>query len=348
MRSLKLGDMTVSDDTAPFVIAEVGHNHQGSLDNALQLIRAAASSGASAVKLQKRNNKSLFTPKAYDEVYNSENAFGPTYGLHREFLELGMDQYQQCVDEAKKLGIIFFATAFDFESADFLNDLGVPIFKIASGDLRTLPLLKYVAKFNKPIIISTGGANLENIDAAVKTIRNFHNQVAILQCTASYPASYDQLNLRVISRLREIYPENVIGYSGHENGIAMPVIAYTFGARIIEKHFTLNRTLKGTDHAFSLEPQGMQKMVRDLGRAAVALGNGAKEIYETELAPLRKMGKMIVAAKNLTTGHLLTEFDLQFRSPADGLSPDVIGKIVGKVLTCNVKQYDPIRFENLK
>ena len=167
MRSLNLDGTLVSDDTPPFVIAEVGHNHQGNLDKALQLIRAAAASGATAVKLQKRDNKKLFTAEAYNEPYNSENAFGSTYGLHRDFLEFGFEEYKQCINESKKLGISFFATAFDFESADFLNELDVPIFKIASGDLRTLPLLKYIAKFNKPLIISTGGASFEHIDTAI-------------------------------------------------------------------------------------------------------------------------------------------------------------------------------------
>ena len=348
MRSLNLDGKVISDESPPFIIAEVGHNHQGNLESALELIRAAAASGASAVKLQKRNNKTLFTPKLYDSPYNSENAFGLTYGLHREFLEFGIEKYKQCMTEAKKLNISFFATAFDFESADFLNELGMPIFKIASGDLRTLPLLKYVAKFNKPIIISTGGANFENIEAAVKTIRIFHNQIAILQCTASYPASYEQLNLKVIERLREFYPENVIGYSGHENGIAMPVVAYAMGARIIEKHFTLNRTMKGTDHAFSLEPQGMHKMVRDLNRASMALGDGHKRTYETELAPLRKMGKMIVASRQLKVGHIITNSDVEFRSPAEGVSPDMVEKIIGRVVTFETNRNEPILFENLK
>jgi sialic acid synthase len=348
LRILDLDGTVVSDETSPFIIAEVGHNHQGSLESAIKLIRAAAASGVSAVKLQKRSNKTLFTPKLFDSAYNSENAFGPTYGLHREFLEFGLDEYQQCMTEAKKLNISFFATAFDFESADFLHELGMPIFKIASGDLRTLPLLKYVAKFNKPIIISTGGATFENIDAAVQTIRVFHNQIAILQCTASYPASYEQLNLKVIQRLREIYPENVIGYSGHENGIAMPVVAYTLGARIIEKHFTLNRTMKGTDHAFSLEPQGMQKMVRDLNRASSALGDGFKKTYETELAPLKKMGKMIVASRNLKEGHVIAYSDVEFRSPGEGISPEIVEKIIGKVVAIETDRYEPILFENLK
>ena len=300
------------------------------------------------MKFQKRNNKNLFVPKFFNQKYNSENAFGSTYGSHREFLEFDREEYLECIIEAKKLGIIFFATAFDFESADFLNDLGVPAFKIASGDLRNLPLLKYVAKFNKAMIVSTGGANFINIENAVNTIRKYHNEFAILQCTSSYPADFNQLDLRVIEKLREIYPENVIGYSGHENGIAMPLVAFALGARIIEKHFTLNRTLKGTDHAFSLEPQGMQKMVRDLQRASEALGDKFKKIYENEIEPLKKMGKSIVAAKNLEIGHKITAVDLEYRSPATGLSPDNESQIVGRLLAKSIKQYELISFEDLQ
>jgi N-acetylneuraminate synthase/sialic acid synthase len=348
MRQIVIDGQLINDDSQPFVIAEIGHNHQGNIENALKLIRAAANAGASAAKFQKRNNKTLFTPELYNQLYNSENAFGKTYGEHREALEFGFDEYKTCILEAKRLGISFFATAFDFESADFLNQLGMPAFKIASGDLQNIPLLKYVAKMNVPMIISTGGSTFEMISEAVNAVRTVHNRVAILQCTASYPANYDQLNLKVITSLREAYPENVVGYSGHENGIAMPIVAYTLGARIIEKHFTLNRTLKGTDHAFSLEPQGMQKMVRDLGRAALSLGDGVKKIYETELAPIKKMGKMIVAAKNLPSGHKITESDIEFRSPANGIPPGATQQILGKILNSSVNMYDPITFENLK
>jgi sialic acid synthase len=347
MRSIQLANKTVSDDTEAYIIAEVGHNHQGSLENAIELIRAAAKSGASAVKFQKRNNKKLFTPSAYNEIYNSENAFGKTYGEHRDFLELGETDYIKCIEEAKNLGITFFSTAFDFDSADFLNELNFSIFKIASGDLQSLPLLKHIAKFNKPMIISTGGSNFEMIDLAVNEIRKFHNQIVILQCTASYPANYNELNLQVINKLREKYPENVIGYSGHENGIAMPVVAYALGARVIEKHFTLNRALKGTDHAFSLEQQGMQKLVRDLKRAKDAMGNGEKTILESEKAPLRKMGKMIVAAKNLEIGHTIQESDLEYRSPALGLSPSLNVLLIGKKLKKRIQAFEKIQIEDL-
>jgi sialic acid synthase len=347
MRSIELANQTVSDDSDAYLIAEVGHNHQGNLENAIELIRAAARSGASAVKFQKRNNKKLFTPSAYDEIYNSENAFGKTYGEHRDFLEFGEPEYRKCIEEAKNLGITFFSTAFDFDSADFLNDLNFPIFKIASGDLQSIPLLKYVAKFNKPMIISTGGSTFEMIDLAVSEIRKFHNQIVILQCTASYPANYSELNLQVIKKLREKYPENVIGYSGHENGIAMPVVAYALGARVIEKHFTLNRALKGTDHAFSLEPQGMHKLVRDLKRAKEAMGDGEKKILDSEKAPLRKMGKMIVAAKDLLSGHTIQEEDLDYRSPSLGLAPSMNALLIGKKLKRNIRAFETIQLEDL-
>ena len=347
MREIVLGNQTVNDDSPPFVIAEIGHNHQGNLENALSLIRAAAESGASAAKFQKRSNKKLFTPALFNEVYNSENSFGATYGMHREALEFNENQYKACIDEAAKHGLNFFATAFDFESADFLNALNMPIFKMASGDLQNLPLLKYVASFNKPMIISTGGANFEMIENAVNTIRSKHNELAVLQCTASYPAKFEKLNLNVIPRLREKFPENVIGFSGHDNGIAMSLVAYTLGARVIEKHFTLNRALKGTDHAFSLEPQGMKKLIRDLQRANLALGDGNKVIYEEEKAPLRKMGKMIVAARDLPEGHLLTVDDVEFRSPCEGLPPSFLKDVVGKTLKVMVPEYFPITMENL-
>jgi sialic acid synthase len=347
MPSIQLDTVLVSDETPPFIIAEVGHNHQGNLEIALDHIRAASEAGATSVKFQKRNNKELFTPSMYNEPYNSENSFGRTYGLHRDALEFNAEQYAICIEEARLQNITFFATAFDFSSADFLNSLNVPIYKVASGDLQNLPLLTYIAKIGKPMIISTGGSNFEMIDAAVKTIRKIHNNFAILQCTASYPARYEQLNLRVIEKLRIRYPENVIGYSGHDNGIAMSVAAYTLGARIIEKHFTLNRTLKGTDHAFSLEPLGMKKMVRDLNRLHFALGDGEKVIYENEKAPLRKMGKMIVAAQDLRAGSTLTAGDLDFRSPAEGLSPGLSDQVIGRTLKEDLPKYAAITLDKL-
>ena len=348
LRQFQVDGKVYNDESEPFVIAEIGHNHQGDLGQALKLINAAAAAGASAVKLQKRFNKTLFTPSAFNQPYNSENAFGDTYGQHREYLEFGEVEYRACIDEAKKLGIILFATAFDFKSADFLECLNMPLYKIASGDLQNTPLLKHVAKFNKPMIISTGGATLEMIDAAVNAIRSIHNNFSILQCTASYPAKFEQLDLKVINSLRDRYSENVIGYSGHDNSISMALVAYVLGARVIEKHFTLNRTLKGTDHAFSLEPTGLRKMVRDLSRAQVALGDGTKKIYDSEVIPIRKMGKMIISSRALIAGHRLSLDDVEFRSPCDGLPPSFLESILGKRLLVSLDQFEPIKLEQFE
>jgi len=348
MREMTIASTKINDSSKAYVIAEIGHNHQGKIDSALDLIRMAADAGASAVKFQKRSNAKLFIPELFNQPYNSENSFGDTYGNHRQALEFGAEEYRLCQAESMRIGIDFFATAFDFESADFLSELHVPAFKVASGDLPNIPLLQYIARFNKPMIISTGGSTFSMIARAMEAINRFHNEVAILQCTASYPAEYNQLNLRVIEKLRDLYPNNVIGFSGHDNGIAMSTVAFSLGARIIEKHFTLNRALKGTDHAFSLEPQGLKKLVRDLNRASLALGDGNKEIYETEKLPLKKMGKMIVVARNLKAGHKLTFNDLEFRSPANGISPYFFEEVVGKILIKDFVALEPLDWAWLK
>ena len=171
------------------------------------------------------------------------------------------------------------------------------------------------------MVISTGGAVIEDVQRAYDTIMPINPQLAILQCTAGYPAAFEELDLRVIDTYRDRFPGAVIGFSSHDNGIAMPVAAYMLGARIVEKHFTLNRAMKGTDHAFSLEPVGLRKMVRDLDRTHKALGNGVKKIYESEKAPIIKMGKSLVVARDLPAGHVIGANDIVMKSPGGGIPP---------------------------
>lgn len=348
MRDLLIDGKSYDDSSLPFVIAELGHNHQGNLETCLQMIRAAAFSGASAVKLQKRSNRDLFTKEAFDAPYNSENAYGPTYGLHREALEFGEAEFKECILEAKRNNITFFSTAFDFQSVDFLMNLGVPAIKIASGDLKSTPLLKYVATLGVPLVVSTGGADISDVDRAVELLLNAGAQFSVLQCTAGYPPKYEELNLRVISTYRERYPNTVIGYSGHDSGIAMSLVAYVLGARVIEKHFTLNRAMKGTDHAFSLEPGGMRKLVRDLERAQISLGDGVKRTYESEATPIRKMGKMIVAAKDVSPGTIAESSMFEFRSPADGMQPYRVEELIGMKFIKHVSAGDTIKEEDFE
>jgi N-acetylneuraminate synthase/sialic acid synthase len=329
------------------VIAEIGHNHQGSLERARELFREAKLAGANAVKLQKRDNRGLYTRAAYNKPYDNENSFGSTYGEHREFLEFGSKEYRELQAFARELGLDFFSTAFDLASADFLRELDMPAYKIASGDLKSTPLLKHVASFGKPVVISTGGAVIEDVERAYAAIMPINPQLAILQCTAGYPAAFEELDLRVVDTYRQRFPGAVVGFSSHDNGISMPVAAYMIGARIVEKHFTLNRAMKGTDHAFSLEPVGLRKMVRDLDRTYKALGNGVKKIYESEKAPIVKMGKSLVVARDLPSGHVITAGDIVMKSPGGGIPPYELSKVIGRMTLRPLVQDDFLTFEVL-
>ena len=348
-RSIKIGDFVINvDGLHCFVIAEIGHNHQGSLEKAKELFRRAKECGVDAVKLQKRDNRSLYTRDMYNMPYNHESSFGPTYGAHREALEFGHDEYVELKRYAGEIGLAMFATAFDFASADFLAKLEMPAYKIASGDLKNTPLLKYVAKIGKPIFVSTGGGTLEDVQRAYDAIMPVNPQLSLLQCTASYPVEEEEMNLRVITTYRERFPDAVIGLSDHQNGIAMAVVAYALGARVIEKHFTLNRAWKGTDHAFSLEPVGMRKMVRDLRRAEAALGDGIKRVYPSEEKPLFKMAKKLVAARNLPVGHILTREDIAIKSPNNGIAPCEIERVVGRVTIRPLQEDENISWDDLR
>jgi N-acetylneuraminate synthase/sialic acid synthase len=346
-REIAIAQVTINDESNCYIVAEIGHNHQGDLAKAKQLFYAAKECGADAVKLQKRDNKALYTKAMYNKPYDHENSFGLTYGEHREFLEFGRDEYRELKKYAAEIGITFFATAFDFPSVDFLADLDMPALKIASGDLKNIPLLKYAASFKKPMIVSTGGGTLDDVRRAYDAIMPINQQLCFLQCTATYPTQPEEMNLRVITTLRETFPEIVVGLSDHYNGIAMAVAAYVLGARVIEKHFTLNHTWKGTDHALSLEPIGLRKMVRDLRRARLALGDGVKRVYPSELSALTKMGKKVVAARNLPVGHVLRPEDIAIKSPGDGLPPYELDRVIGRTLTRPLHEDEDISFESL-
>ena len=344
---MKIGSREIGDHTPCYVIAEIGHNHQGSLAKARELFAAAKDAGAHAVKLQKRDNRGLYTRAAYEKPYDNENSFGATYGEHREFLEFGQHEYAELQAYAAELKVDFFSTAFDLTSAEFLDRLDVPAYKIASGDLKSTPLLKHVARYGKPMIISTGGATIEDVQRAYDAIMPLNPQLAILQCTAGYPAAFDELDLRVIDTFRQRFPGAVVGFSSHDNGIAMPVAAYMLGARIVEKHFTLNRAMKGTDHAFSLEPVGMKKLVRDLERTHQAMGNGVKKIYESERAPIIKMGKSLVVARDLPSGHIIRPQDIVMKSPGGGIPPYELDNVLGRVTLKPLYTDDFLSFEVL-
>lgn len=333
MPELVVDGKRIHDDAQAYVVAEIGHNHQGDVEKAMALIHAAKECGVDAVKLQKRDNHSLYTRALYDSPYDNEHSFGATYGEHREALELSVSEWLEVREFSRDEGVTLFGTVFDEASADFLAELGVPAFKIASADLVNTPLLRHVAALGRPIFLSTGGGTIEDVERAVDTILPLNSQLCVMQCTAAYPCEVEELHLRVIETYRERFPDLVVGLSDHQSGIAMALLGYMLGARVIEKHFTLNHAWKGSDHAFSLMPEGMRRLVRDLHRIPAALGDGVKRPLPSEERPLEKMGKKLVAARDLPAGHLLEAGDLEAKSPADGgLPPYELDRLLGRRL----------------
>ena len=349
MKSINLDGIIVGQESDCYVIAEVGHNHKGDIEVCKQIFKSAKECGASAVKLQKRDNKSLYTQKMYDSSYNSANSYGKTYGLHREALEFNIDQYKELQDFAKDIGISFFATPFDIESVDFLEKLNLPYYKVSSSDLKNIKLVKYIAQLQKPMIISTGGCNLDDVTKTYNEIKTINSELILLQCVSSYPADYEDLNLSVISTFRKNFPDTIVGFSSHDSGVTSCLSAYHLGARVFEKHFTLNRAWKGTDHSFSLEPRGLSRIVRDLKRARISLGSPIKFRSDKENAPMRKMEKIIVAKENIKHGSIITEKNICLKIPdtelllENSIDPDKYYDILGKKINTEIKKDEPIR-----
>jgi sialic acid synthase len=293
MREFHIAGHRISDDAPPLVVAEIGNNHGGSLDKALQMIQAAAESGADAVKFQKRDMRywESADPAAWAREYNSEHSFGRTYGDHRAYLEFDKAEYQTCKTFAEDRGLVFFATAFDIPSLEFLQRLDVPAIKLASASITNYRLLEAVALSGIPAIMSTGGATLPVVEQAVEMF-NGHKRPLVCHCVSLYPCDAKDMNLRAITTLRDRFPDHVIGLSDHQSGIALAPVGYALGARLIEKHFCLRRTDKGSDNVFSLEPVGLKKLCRDLKRAHEAMGTGEKVLLDAEIAALVKQGRV--------------------------------------------------------
>src|SRR3990167_2255561 len=329
--------------TNPFIIAELCCNHGGDLSVALKLIEQAKRCGVSAVKLQKRDNKSLFTDEFYNKPYENPNSFGATYGHHREALEFNEEQYSILKQYAEALGLVFFATPFDFASVEFLERVGVQLYKIASSDCDNIPLIKRVLQTGKPAIVSTGAASWEDIDRVYSLLQQFPGKHALLHCVAQYPVKPENVNLMAISAMKARYPDAHIGFSDHYNGICMSEAALMAGATIFEKHFTLDHTMKGTDHALSLEPQGMQSLVQNLHRIKVAHGDGNKVVRDFEVPAKEKLGKSVYAKKFIAKGAVVSADDFCIKSPAGGLSPAKLEELEGATVKFDICPASPIK-----
>lgn len=335
-------------DHSPLVIAEVGQNHQGELDIAREYIRIFAFEGADVIKFQTRSNKYLFSSSAYEATYTSENAFAETYGAHREKLELRPEWLPILKTDCDKHGVKFMSTPFDEPSLHLLQDVGVDLLKVASFDLGNLPFLNRIARVGKPVVMSVGGGKLDQIRASVEVLLNHHDQIAILHCVSEYPCEYNRLGLDNIQALMNEFPKCIIGSSDHFNGTLSGPIAYMKGARVFEKHVTLNRAWKGTDHSFALEPEGFRKFVRDIKRVRhmmppkPAIDVGAEQVF-------KKLGKSVIAFTDLKAGEELTLDVLSGRIFNKQYLPvRESNKIVGAKLKRDIAQGEPIELSDVE
>lgn len=287
MSEFLIGDRWVGDGHPTFIVAEIGNNHNGDFELAKILIEKAHECGVDAVKFQVKNIEKAFPKELLDSPYQSHDSFGRTYREHKQYLELSHEQYAALNEYSKKVGIIFFATPFDEDSFHFLREIDVPCYKIASFHLTKDELLKTVCTAKKPIILSTGMSTAEEVDHAVHLLTDEGATFALLQCTSCYPTDDEDVHLSVIAEYKRKY-DVVVGYSGHERGISIATSSIFYGGKIIEKHFTLDRTLKGPDHAASLELKGLAGVVERVRLLEKAIGSPHKTVLDCELENRRK------------------------------------------------------------
>ncbi|MGB9674330.1 MAG: N-acetylneuraminate synthase family protein [Anaerolineales bacterium] len=339
MAVIKIGDRLIGDGYPTYVIAEIGVNHNGILALALKLIDIAADAGADAVKFQKRNLEKLYAKKYLENANAGEKTLRYLLPILQQ-VELSERDYWEIVEHCHKRNITFLCSAFDVESADFLDTLGVPAYKVASADLTNLPLLDHLVSKGKPLILSTGMSRMEEVEITVNFLKERGAEFALLHCNSTYPAAFEDINLRFMDRLRKFGVP--VGYSGHERGIAVSTVAAALGASIIERHLTLDRTMDGPDHAASLEPQGFKKMVRDIRQVAEALGTGEEKfISRGEILNREVLGKSLVAAKRIEIGEVITREKIAVKGPALGLSPQHYQEILGRVAQRVIEEDEP-------
>lgn len=335
-----------------FIIAEAGVNHNGDIKLAKELVYAAKETGAHAVKFQTFKADTLVNKTAAKAEYQKNNsAKSATQHEMLKALELSEDNHYELNELAQSLGIEFMSTGFDESTIDFLVALGVKRLKIPSGEITNLPYLKHLAKTGLPLIMSTGMCDLAEVKQAIETIRPFYgselaNNLILLHCTSNYPAAYEDVNLKAMQTLAREF-NLPVGYSDHTLGILIPTLAVGLGACVIEKHFTLDKTLSGPDHAASMTPQEMKELVQAIKDTESALGSGEKKPADNEL-PIRALVRRSVTLKHaLTKGSQINADDLILLRPGSGISPAELPKVIGTTLNLNLPEGSTLLWEHI-
>ncbi len=352
-----------------FIIAEAGVNHDGSLGVAYKLVDAAKEASADAVKFQTFKAENVVSKNAEKAKYQKKTTdAGESQFEMIKKLELSFNDFAKLKEYCDKKEIMFLSTPFDYESVDFLEDL-VPLYKVGSGEITNLQFLEYIAKKGKPIILSTGMSTLGEVEEAIDTIINanpsffisatHHSSFSIhpssiagyplilLHCVSNYPASFEEVNLKAMLTLKKAF-KLPVGYSDHTLGIEIPISAVALGAKVIEKHFTLDKNLPGPDHKASLEPQELKAMITAIGNAEKALGKGIKKLNKSELEIMKVARRSLVAARDIKAGEMVKESDIVIKRPGTGILPKLREIVIGMRSMGDIKKDEPFNWEDFK
>lgn len=346
---IKIGDKLIGDEKPCFIIAEAGVNHDGDIEKAKRLIDIAKDANADAVKFQTWITEEIVTKSLKQAEYQAIN----TGKAESQFdmikrLELSFDDFRELKKYADYKDIMFLSTPDDEKSLEFLEELGVPAFKVGSGELTNIYLLKIIAEKNKPVILSTGMANLEEVKQAVDIIYNNGNKnLILLHCTSLYPTNYENVNLKAIITLKKTF-NTIVGYSDHTLGILVPQLAVSLGAKVIEKHFTYDKIARGPDHKCSLNPNELKEMVDKIREVELILGSNVKQPTEKELKLRKIIRKTVVAKEDIPQGIKITESMLTVKRSNGVLEPKMIKKIIGKTSLINIKKDQAIKLDYFK
>ncbi|MFX0207270.1 MAG: N-acetylneuraminate synthase [Candidatus Hodarchaeota archaeon] len=348
MQKIKIGDKIVGHSNPVYIIAEAGVNHNGSIDLAKRLIDVAKKSNADAVKFQTFRTENMVLRKTEKATYQKKvTSKGTQYDMLKK-LELSSDDFRELNEYAMEVGITFLSSPFDRNSVDLLDEIGVPAFKIGSGELTNFPLLRHTARKSKPILLSTGMGTIGEIDEALKVIQNEGLlEVILLHCVTDYPAKIKDLNLHVIGTLKKSF-QVPVGFSDHTEGTLVPSIAVALGASVIEKHYTLDKNMPGPDHKASLDPVQLREMVRSIRDVEKALGSGLKRPSSEEEKMRKFVRKSIVAKVDISKGSIIEEGMLSYKRPGAGLSPKYYLEIVGKKARKDIMQDDFILWKDVE
>ena len=337
------------DTSKVFIIAEAGVNHNGSLDLACQLIDVAKDAGADAVKFQTFKAGNVVSKLADKAEYQKKTTGSDKSQLEMiKKLEISFDNFIKLKKYCDKKGIMFLSTPFDHQSIDFLYDL-IDIYKIPSGEIINYPYLKHIAAKNKPIIMSTGMASLGEVEEAINTIRSVNSkaEISLLHCTTNYPTPYEEVNLKAMQTLADAF-KLPVGYSDHTLGIEVPIAAVAMGAKLIEKHFTLDKKLPGPDHKASLEPHELKAMVKAIRNIEKSLGDGIKKPNKSEIEIIKVARRSLIATRDIKAGEIIKESDVAIKRPGTGILPKFKEIVIGMRIINDIKQDEPFRWENFK